>query len=144
MTQRITDQVRQSLIDPLTQKVEPLISREEQREVQARQTAREQAVTGEMKDLYDTYAAEPYFKEHKKEIGERVIALIGEGKHPERAMALAYKEIVLSKGVADRQQQLTAQAVAKSTGSAVQPGSVVSAPAQRPRSFRDAFANISD
>jgi len=144
LVQKITNEVKQSLIDPLHQKVEPLVSREQQRELTERQTAREQAVYGEMKELYGDYEGEPYFKEHKKEIGARTLALMKEGKTPERAIAKAYREVLLSKGVADRQQQLTAQAVAKATGSTVQPGSVASAPAKRPTSFREAFAGISD
>lgn len=144
LTEKITAEVKQSLIEPLTQKVEPLLTREQQRAIADRQIAREQAVTVEMKDLFDTYASQPYFKEHKDAIGERTLALMKEGKHPERAIGLAYTEIVLSKGVADRQQQLTAQAVAQSTGSTVQPGSVHSAPAKRPTNFRDAFAGIQD
>lgn len=144
LTKRITAEVKQSLIDPLHKQVEPLVTREQQREQTERQTAHEKAVYGEMKDLYSEYESQPYFKEHKADIGARVLALINEGKHAERAMAIAYREIALSKGVADRQQQVTAAAVAKSTGSTVQPGSVASAPAKRPTSFREAFAGLSD
>lgn len=144
LVNKITAEVKQSLIDPLHQKVEPLLTREQARAVSERQTAHEKEVHAGIKDIYDTYETQPYFKEHKSAIGERTLALMQEGKTPERAIALAYTEIVLSKGVADRQQQLDRAAVAKATGSTVVPGSVASASAQRPRNFREAFAGIQD
>lgn len=141
--QELLKEVKASLIDPLDQKVAPVLSKEAQREQAERVAAIEKEIDGQMATVFNRFKDRPYFTEHKTAIGTKTLELMKEGHDPSAALALAYTDIVLTHGIADRQQQLTAAAVAKATGSTVQPGSVASAPAKRPRTFRDAFAGLS-
>lgn len=127
------------------QRVQPLQQREQQRLAVERQTQETQAANDRMARVLEPYKQllGPHFETHKPALRTKTAEYVEAGYDAQTALGLAVSSILHSTvtpaRVAESQQQLMAQAVAKSTGSTSPPGAAPSAPAARPTSFEEAF-----
>lgn len=137
---------RNRLLAEVDQRLQPLQTREQQLAAQEKHAAATKDAMTRMGKVLDPYKALPEYEEHKDAIAERTATLMKEGHDPATALGLAFtqilREVVLPKRAAQSQQQLTAQAVAKATGSTSIPGATPAAPAGRPRSFEEGYGRI--
>jgi hypothetical protein len=88
----------------------------------------------------------PDFEKHKPALWEKSQESMAQGYDAQTALGYAVthvlREVVLPASAAQREKQLVAQAVAKSTGSTSTPGTTPAAPAGRPKDFHSAFGRI--
>lgn len=137
---------RQQILREVGQLVQPLQQREQQQVAQERHREAVTAAHDRMSKVLSPYASDPEFVAHKPAIVAKVRDLLNEGHEPATALGVAYatvlRETVLPSRTAQSQQQLMAQAVAKSTGSTNAPGTSPAAPAGRPQTFAEGFGAI--
>lgn len=139
--------LRRQVESSIDQRLQPLQQREQQRLAVERRSQEQTAANERMAKVLEPYRQLlPDFEKHKPALREKTTAYLAEGYDPQTALGLAVGSILHSTvtpaRVAESQQQLVAQAVAKSTGSTSPPGAAPSAPAQRPTSFDEAYARI--
>lgn len=138
---------RSQLESAFDQRLAPLQQREEQRLAHERITqAKADAHTRMAKVLEPYKQMLPDFETHKPVLWEKAQGYLAEGHDAQTALGLSVLSVLHERVVpaqtAQRQQQLVAQAVAKSTGSTSAPGTAPAAPAGRPTSFEDAFQRV--
>lgn len=140
--------LKQQMLAEMRQEVAPLQARETERQQQAAHAQAWQQAQTRMGQVYESFAAQPHFTEHKPAIVEKFKAVRTSHPHLDlgSALGLAYAEVVRSvvvpQQIASQQQQAQAQAVAKATGRTTPPGQTVPAPQGRPTSWADAFAGV--
>lgn len=137
---------RQQILRDVGQLVQPLQQRERQHLAQERHREATEAAHNRMTKVLAPYKALPEFTEHQPAIAAKAKSFMDEGHDPQTALGLAVthvlRDTVMPSRAAQSQQQLMAQAVAKSTGSTNAPGTSPAAPAGRPRSFAEGFGTI--
>ncbi len=138
---------RQQIEASIAQQLQPLQQREQQR-LAAERVAKGQAdADARMAKVVTPYKQMlPDFDTHKAALWEKSQAYMAEGHDASTALGLSVlsvlNETVMPARTAQSQQQMVAQAVAKSTGSTSAPGTAPAAPAGRPSSFEEAFTRV--
>lgn len=126
----------------------PFQQREQALQQQQAMEEAKAAATQRMGTLYQSFAVQPHFTANKPAIVARFKALRAEQPHLDlgSALGLAYAEVVqsqvLPQQVASQQQQVQAAAVAKATGRSTPPGTTIAQPQGRPRTMREALAQV--
>lgn len=137
---------RQQILKDVDQRLQPVLSREQQTVASEREAQGKRDANERMSKVLAPYQALPEFGENKAAIGVKAKEFIQAGHDAQTALGLAVthvlRDVVMPARAAKSQEQMLATAVAKSTGSTSTPGAAPAAPAGRPTSFESAFARI--
>jgi hypothetical protein len=138
---------RQQLEGAIDQRLQPLQQERDERLAYARVEQAKADATSRMEKVIEPYRKLlPDFDKHKPVLWEKASGYLQDGHDAQTALGLAVLSViqgqVLPARVAESQQQLLAQAVAKATGATTPPGTAPSAPAKRPLSFEEAFKGV--